>query len=388
MLPPPTTQPAPPPPPPPPPPADAGEPAGGPVGPDRTTTRRRRRALWIGIVLAALLGSSVLAAAVVRVPYWSFSPGALRDTSAIVRVDGAEIHPVDGTISFTTVSIRGRLTVLRFIADWINPDADIVEERQVLGDRDRDENRQINFQLMDMSTQTSTYVALQRLGYDVRRTGTGAMVLVIEDGEAADGILEPGDTIVAVDGTPVAVTEDLVASISDQPPGTRVTLAVNPLGSAEVDERVVTLGRRDDDPSRGFLGVRPQTRDLAYQFPVQVSFTTGNVSGPSAGLAFAITLLDLLTPGSLTGGLDVAATGTIDEAGNIGPIGGLEHKAIAARRAGYDVFFVPAATRPDELEAAHRRAGDSLLIIEVSTLDDALEALVELGGEPLPTVRG
>jgi Lon-like protease len=384
MLPPSTTHPAPPPPPPPPRSGDVDD--GGP-GADGAPTKRTRRGLWIGITAVVLVASSVLAAAVVRVPYWSFSPGALRDTSSIVRVDGAEVYPVDGTISFATVSIRGRLTVLRFIADWVNPDAAVVEERQVLGDRDRDENRQINFQLMDMSTQTSTYVALQRLGYEVRRTGSGAIVLAVEAGEAADGVIDPGDTIVAVDGVPIAVTEDLVSTISDQPPGAAVTLSVNPLGTTDVDERVVRLGRRDDDPSRGFLGVRPQTRDLAYEFPVEVSFTTGNVSGPSAGLAFTLTLIDLLTPGSLTGGLDVAATGTIDEAGNVGPIGGLEHKAIAARRAGYDVFFVPASTPPHELEAAHRRAGDSLLIIEVVTLDDALEALEELGGEPLPPPR-
>jgi Lon-like protease len=389
MLPPPSTQPAPPPPPQPlhPPHTD---PAADPVVPGRyrRLSRRARWGLWTGVIAIALVCSSLLAAALVKVPYFSFSPGVLHDASAIVQVGGVEVHPIDGTISFTTVSIRGRLTVLRFLADSINPDAEVVSERSVLGDRGRDENRQINFQLMDMSTQTATFVALDRLGYEVTRTGSGAIVLSVEEGQAADGIVNPGDTIVAVDGVPIAVTEDLVRTISDQPPGTRVMLSINPLGTSETHEREIVLGRRDDDPSRGFLGVRPQTRDLAYDFPVDVRFATGNVSGPSAGLAFTLTLLDLLTPGSLTGGLDVAATGTIDEAGNIGPIGGLEHKAIAARRAGFDVFFVPSVTQPDELEAAYRRAGESLLVIEVSTLDEALAALVELGGEPLPATVG
>lgn len=350
-------------------------------------SRRGRRTLWAAVIVLGLLASSVAAAAVVRVPYYSFSPGVLHDASGVVRIDGTEVHPIDGTISFTTVSIRGRLTLLRYIADSLNPDAEVVAERAVLGDRDREENRQLNFQLMDMSTQTATYVALTTLGYEVGRTGSGAIVVAVEEGEAADGIVNPGDTIVAVDGQPISIVDDLVATVSDQPPGTRVVLSINPLGTSEIDEREIVLGARDDDPTRGFLGVRPQTRDLGYEFPIDIEFATGNVGGPSAGLAFTLTLLDLLTEGSLTGGLDVAATGTIDADGNVGPIGGLEFKSIVARRAGYDVFFVPASTSEADLEAAHRRAGDSLLIVEVATLDDALDALVELGGDPLPVPR-
>jgi Lon-like protease len=331
-----------------------------------------------------LLSSSTVAAAVVKVPYWSFSPGALRDTADVVQVSGTDVHPVEGRISFTTVTVRGRLTVLRLAVDWLNPDAEIVSEQSVLGDRDRDENRRINVQLMDMSTQTASYVALERLGNEVERTGTGAIVLQVEDGQPADGVIDPGDTIVAVDGVPVSLAEDLVWAVSEKDPGTRVTLRVNPMGTAEIDERVVTLGARPDDPDRAFLGVWPQTRDLAFRFPFDIDFAPGGVTGPSAGLAFTLALLDVLTPGSLTGGLDVAATGTVDDQGNVGSIGALEQKAIAARRDGYDVFFVPADTPADELEAAHRRAGDTLLVIEVATLGDALEALVELGGDPLP----
>jgi PDZ domain-containing protein len=378
---PPSTEPAPPPDLPPPPPGlgDAE-----PIVSTGRWSRRARRSIWAALIVVVLLASSVLAAAVVRVPYYSFSPGVLHDASGVIEIEGVPVYPLDGEISFTTVSIRGRLTVLRYLADSLNPDAEVVPERAVLGDRDRDENRQLNFQLMDMSTQTATYVALTRLGYEVGRTGSGAIVVLVEEGEAADGIIDPGDTIVAVNGNPIAVTEDLVEHISDQPPGTRVVLSINPLGTTDVDEREVVLGARDDDPTKGFLGVRPQTRDLQYRFPVDVHFNTGRIGGPSAGLAFTLTLLDLLSEGSLTGGLHVAATGTIDEDGNVGPIGGLEFKSIVARRAGYDVFLVPAATAEEDLEAAYRRAGDSLLIIEVDTLEDALDALVELGGDPLP----
>jgi Lon-like protease len=362
-----------------------------PVPPDidrrnayRRMSKRARRAMWASIIAMALLVSALVAAAVVKVPYWAFSPGRIRDTQAIISVEGVEAFAPQGSIAFTTVSVSGRLTVLRLVGAWIDPNATIVPEEQVLIGADPDENRQINLQMMDLSTQSATYVALTRLGYEVSTSGTGAMVMRIETDMPADGVLEPGDTIVEVDGVGISQAEDLVGAISGQAPGTTVTLTVEPLRSSDREERTVTLGARDDDPTQAFLGVSPSTRDLVFDFPVDVRFDTGGVGGPSACLAYTLALLDLLTPGELTGGADVAVTGTIDRLGNVGPIGGLEHKAIAARRDGYDVFFVPAASDPDDLDAAHRRAGDDLQIIEVSTLDEVLEVLVEMGGDPLP----
>jgi Lon-like protease len=340
--------------------------------------------MWAGLVVVAMLVSATIAASIVKVHYWAYSPGSMRNTQAVVSVSGVDTFPADGSISFATVSIQGRLSLLRFAIAWIDPDAEVVAEDRVIGTRDPAENRQVNLQLMDLSTQISTYVALDRLGYEVSILGTGAMVVRVEEGLPADGVLEPGDTIVAVDGVPVRLSDDLVHTISDQEPGTTVTLTVEPLGSSEPDERRVTLGTREDDPTKAFLGVVPQTRDAAFEFPVDVRFTTGNVAGPSAGLAFTLSLLDMLTPGDLTGGLDVAVTGTLDMVGNVGRIGGLEHKTTAARRAGYDVFLVPASSDEADLAEARRRAGDRMQIIPVDTLDEALAALVELGGDPLP----
>lgn len=357
---------------------------------DRPRRRRLSRGLRIGlwiVVPLALLSSLVVASALVKVPYWSFSPGAIRDTAGVVRVGGAETYPVEGSISFTTVSIRGRLSVAELAIGWIDPDTTIVHESEFLVDRDADQNRQINMQLMDSSTQTASYVALDRLGYEVTIRGTGAIVVNVVEGAPAEGIIEPGDTIVSVDGMAVSLANDLVETISERPPGTQVVLGVVPLGTDEVDEREVTLAARDDDPTKAFLGVSPVTRNESFEFPsaISIDFATGGVGGPSAGLAFTLTLLDQLSPGDLTGGLDIAATGTIDRAGNVGPIGGLEQKAIAVRRQGVPIFLVPARTPEDELREVYRLAGDSVQIVPVETLSDALEALVSAGGDPLPT---
>ena len=110
------------------------------------------------------------------------------------------------------------------------------------------------------------------------------------------------------------------------------------------------------------------------------------MGGPSAGLSFTLTLLDLLTPGELTGGEVVAVTGTIDVNGDVGAIGGVEQKAAAARRDGVRYFLVPGSIPENELAAARRQAGDAVQVIEVNTLEEALEALESIGGDPLPPV--
>jgi PDZ domain-containing protein len=138
----------------------------------------------------------------------------------------------------------------------------------------------------------------------------------------------------------------------------------------------VTLGTREDDPTIGFLGIGPQTRwEDVEDLPVDVGVRTDQVGGNSAGLALTLAILDLLTPGELTGGLQVAGTGTIDLEGQVGPIGGIRQKVIAARRAGMDVLLVPRNELPEALDVA----GD-LQVEGVATLDEALTALAGLGG--------
>ena len=139
----------------------------------------------------------------------------------------------------------------------------------------------------------------------------------------------------------------------------------------------VVLGARDDDQTVGFMGVVPQTRwEDVEDLPVDVLVNTGRVGGNSAGLALTLSILDLITPGELTGGLQVATTGTIDPAGVVGPIGGIVQKVVAAREGGMDLFLVPAS----EAAQAREHAGD-MAVEGVATLEDALAALARHGGQ-------
>jgi PDZ domain-containing protein len=130
------------------------------------------------------------------------------------------------------------------------------------------------------------------------------------------------------------------------------------------------------------VGLVGTTRDLAIDLPFDVAIDAEDVGGPSAGLAFTLSVLDILTPGDLTGGERVATTGTIGFDGSVGPIGGIEQKTVAAREAGVDLFLVPAA----EVEAARADAG-SMRVVGVDDLADALAALDDVGGNALALGR-
>jgi PDZ domain-containing protein len=324
----------------------------------------------------------VVSAAVVPLPWYAFRPGSVRDTEPLVTVGGdTPTYPADGSIGYTTVSLR-QTTLFGLIQGWLDDDVDIHPEDEVLGNRSSDENRSFNLQLMDNSKNVATQVALERLGYRVRVTSSGSTVLRVEPGSAAEGKLEVGDTIVAVGGERINDPEDLPNLMGDAAPGDRVTVTVE---SLDGDRRDVTmrLQASPDDPRKGIMGVMVQPRDLHYDFPVDVQIETGDVGGPSAGLAFTLAILDDLTPGELTGGERVAVTGEILADGTVGPIGGTAQKAAAVRQEGIGTFLVPRADYRDALT----RAGD-VNVVPVDDLDDALHALADLGGnaDDLPRV--
>ena len=219
----------------------------------------------------------------------------------------------------------------------------------------------------------------------------GAAVVEAADEAPAAGLLERGDVVESIDGTPLDNAGDLVEVLTATEPGTEVTLMVERDGG--VIEVPVVLGVHPDRAG-GFLGVSVETRIIEAPLPFDVEIDSGNVGGPSAGMAFTLALLDGLTEGELTGGGRVAATGTIDLAGCIGPIGGLPQKVGAARENGAELVLVPESQLGEiaggdgaELLLVPARklddiAGvDGIEVVGVRGLDDALAALADHGGD-------
>jgi PDZ domain-containing protein len=343
-------------------------------------SRRHTRRLWAALaVTGSLLAGGVLFTARTTLPYFSFSPGNAIETEELIEVgEPGESFPSEGEILFLTVRV-GRVNAWEAFAGWVDGDVDMVTEAGVLQGRTDEENRARQAAAMVGSKNTALVVAFERLGLPLDPTGTGAVVIEPPGADTpADGVLRVADTVVQVDDTPIHLSSDLGDAIGSRAPGTVVTLRIeDPEGSASDVE--VTLAARPDDPSRGFLGVTTDTRAFDPQpaFPVEID--EGTVGGPSAGLAFTLAMLDVLSPGDLTGGLRVAVTGAIAEDGTVHPVGGVAQKTVAAAAAGADVLLLPSGE-----EAEAERTSQGLQIIGVDDLDDALAELERLGGDPLP----
>jgi PDZ domain-containing protein len=223
--------------------------------------------------------------------------------------------------------------------------------------------RQQGLAEMSSSQRIAAAVALRELGYKI--SSDGVIVSAIDVGAPADGVLKPGDVIVGANGSDVADAEDLSKVMSDVEPGEKVTLRIDRAGA----EQTVEVGTKasDDNPPRALMGILIEPK---LDLPVKITIDTGQIGGPSAGLAFALDIIDELGPTDIDHGERVVATGELDLDGNVHEIGGIKQKTIGARDADADVFLVP-----DANAAAARKYADGLRIVAVSDLDEALHAL-------------
>lgn len=345
--------------------------------PKRQIFRTRRQA--VGVVVSIVLLAVVVACLVLPIPWFTISPGMSRATEPLIAVEGAPTYENDGAVDFLTVSMR-KATPLEALAAWVNPSFELRSEKEALGNQTQSENRQLNLQLMTESKDAAQYQALTRLGYEVPMSGSGAVVASVVPDSPASRELVLGDVILRANGQPIQTSRQFVQFVAQQKPGAIITLDLEPF-SADVEQAkparqvTVMLGPRPENPEVAFLGVSTFTRNLTFTFPVTVQINSGAVGGPSAGLAFTLGILDKLTPGSLTGGIKVATTGTMSLDGSVGPIGGMPQKVEAARRNNVKLMLVPIS----ELEDAQKHAGD-LEVVGVATLDEALEVLTRYGG--------
>ena len=375
-----------------------------PPPPHGTSQQRLWWALPILTVSWAIL-LSILVSGVIPVKRWETAPGTVSAVGPRMEFDGAKRYVPESRIMFVT-AFGTQLTALESIIGWVDPDVDVQTQRERFGDGNPVEQRRLGFQAMVGAKQIAEYVALKKLGYDVSLNyGVVLVEQVICDKEPAKDsacqVLNPGDVIESVDGTPTPTLDTLLSymnrrtATSDTPtagktlkaepqlkPGDTVLLVTHELNSNANSTRrkvEVRLLASPSDPKRPIIGFVPaDTRTV--KVPFEVDINTQSVGGPSAGLAFTLSLLDELTPGELTGGEKVAVTGTIAEDGSVGAIGALRQKTVAVKASGASVFLVPASQSDAELAEARAVAGKSLAVIPVATIDDALAALKKYGG--------
>jgi Lon-like protease len=311
----------------------------------------------------------------------ALKPGPTEDAMRLVDIEGSTAYSSSGELRLTTVAVEEDLDLAGWVRAMTSGTVDTVPRETLFpSTSDRDEVTRQNAMLMEDSQLTATLAALERLDFELDDAFDGAQVAEVL-AEAVTDQLEVGDVIVAVDGEPTLDNQEVVATIADAEPGDELTLLVR-RGDDERDI-TVTLGPAPDDPARPFLGVLLRSY---LELPVDVQIDAGVIGGPSAGLMFALSVMDLLEPGELTGGAVVAGTGTVDRDGRIGAVGGVRQKVVGAtspsqgQRAA-TVFLVPEGNLDDARSVGVPR---DVLLVPVATLDEALDALGELraGREP------
>ena len=301
--------------------------------------------------------------------------------------DSASQFPTNNDFYFVTVSEPPQ-TALSWFVGRGEESIVFITEIEKFGRSTPSERRQRSRQMMATSEQISQYVALEAAGYDVELVPGEVIVdqlLCFEvgaDGECAisapaDTVLDAGDVLVSAGGTKLDTLDDLQRALVERRPGDVIEVELR-RGESNKTVDVELIGD-PDDPGRTLVGFLP-VDTARVELPFEVDIDTGAIGGPSAGLAFTLSLLDQLTPGDLSPD-DVAVTGTIGVEGTVGAIGGLPQKVEAVKMTGVDVFLVPASQ--GDLDEAQAVAGNDIELVPVADLDEALAALERLGGDPL-----
>jgi len=335
------------------------------------------------IVVCGLLAVLFAVAALAPVPYVTMSPGPTVNVLGevqgkdIVAVSGHRTYPTKGELRLTTVSVTSpgkQIRLSQALRAWFD-DTRAVYPRDAIYPPEQsvqDAQRESSVQMVS-SQDTAVAAALTELGYDLPRV---VEVLNVTPGSPADGHLEVRDKILSVNGVKAEDAPQVSKAIQRTGVGQPAAFVVRRAG--ETRHLDVTARAADDDPKRAVVGI---TIGVGYEFPFDVSVRLAEkIGGPSAGLVFALAVYDELTPGALTGGAEIAGTGTITDTGRVGPIGGIQQKIVAAADAGATVFLVP----PGNCDSA--RAADiseeEIRLVKAPTLHSAIASLKAYAADP------
>lgn len=349
-------------------------------------TNNRAKTLGIASIVTFLALAGLM---VIPAPFVIKTPGPTYDTLGeansqdLITVTDAESFDSTGELRLTTVGVNGGpgypINFAQVVRGWLDKTSVVVPRESVFPeDVSQEEVDAMNQAEMATSQEQATYAALKLLDQDVT---TVLNVQMAMEGSPFAGVLEPDDVLVAIDGTPIGSYEDLIAHMDKVPAGTEVTLTYKDAsnGNKESEAKGITLPNEGGEGSR--LGI---ALHLDFDFPVDVAIRIDRIGGPSAGMMFALGIIERLTPGDQTDGQIIAGTGTMDTSGAVGPIGGIQQKLAGSLRDGATHFLAP-LSNCDEVVG---HVPEGLQVVAVATLDQAWDAVEKIGagdGADLPT---
>jgi Lon-like protease len=338
-----------------------------------------RRAITIITGAVLLLGLGV-ASVRLPVPYVALGPGPTFDTlgtddsgKEIIGIDGRTERRTTGHLNLTTVSVKERLDLLAAFQGWLDSRISVVPREEIYppGQSMQEVDKASTEQFAE-SQSSAEFVALGELGYPQQ-----VVIQDVPDKSPSAGKLAPKDVLMSVDGRQVRGYNDVTSVLSALEPG--VTVAVSYLRNGKPGAVRIATGKASDRKGAALGIVLTLHRKAPFMVRIGLSESIG---GPSAGLMFALGILEKVGTEDVTGGRFIAGTGTIDFAGKVGPIGGIQLKMISAREHGATVFLVPKGNCTDALQ----RPPAGLQLVKVETLHGAVEALRAIkAGRPAPT---
>lgn len=340
---------------------------------------RRKAGSWAVTALLLLSVGSVMmlpSGYVIERPGQVFNVMGEIDDQQVISADGVDTFESDTQLDITTVSLLGNRESnpgwLQVLWAWIDPEQVVLPIDQVYpANLTTEQVRAESSAQMEVSQQDAIAAALTSLGYDYSRQLYVASVL--EDTPASKKLIA-ADFIVGVNGSEIATFEELKAAIQASGGNPMVINVVRDEQSADIE--ITPVLKEDAYVIGAMVG-------YTYDFPIDIKLQLGDVGGPSGGLIFSLGIIDTLTEGSLAGQTHIAGTGTIDAAGNVGPIGGVELKMIAARNAGANLFLAPVGNCSEVIG----QIPSGLDVVIVESLDSALTAIADYqNGNPVPAI--
>ncbi|MEO7130360.1 MAG: PDZ domain-containing protein [Dermatophilaceae bacterium] len=329
----------------------------------------------IAVLIIFFLALAIMViGSVVRLPYAVLSPGptmnvlgdAPSSTTPLIGIDGAPSYPADGALRFTTVYIAGgpghAVDAWTVLEAWLDPAQDVVPVDDAFDPNASPQQvEQENALQMQGSQQEATAVALRAIG---KKVPTHIVVASVLESSKAVGILKVGDRINSIEGVSTESLDGIREALQKVKPGDPAAVGLTRAGTS-LTVQVPTI---EVAGGRSALGI---LIGIDHDFPVKVTISAGDVGGPSAGLMFSLGIYDKLTPGSLTGNHIIAGTGTIDDSGTVGPIGGIRQKLNGAKDDGANFFLAPAANCKEVVGAIP----DGLQVFKVGTFNQAVTAV-------------
>lgn len=372
----------------------ADDAVGGTSSPEAAGSSRRNRK---GIRLFAspgisglLLYALVFALALTPVPYLLQTPGPVVNTLEpyegvdLVSITGTETYEAEGTLDMLTVAVSGGpgrdiFTAQAFFSLLNGVETVVPSEAYYPLDTTRDQVSDQNSEDMMSSQDQATAAALGELDIDY---DTVIGVSEIVRGSPAEGVLEPGDYVLAVDGVPVDGSDDGMASVREAVVAADGEVELTIERGGQTEEVAVEPAEPLEADGQKSIGV---VMSPAYSFPFDVEFAVEGIGGPSAGTIFALTIIDMLTEGDLTGDQAIAGTGAIDSSGTVSPIGGARQKVAAASASGAEYFLAPADNCTEVLDS---RGVEDLTVVRIDDLSAAHKAVTDIAEgstDTLPT---